>query len=327
MSDVPLETRTALIRQFGSFSQAYSVACQPGLSYFGDERGFIAYKMVGRTAMALADPVAAAGDFPRLISDFVAEFRDVVFCQTSRRVVEILAGMQFMVNEMGIETTLDLPDYTFRGHAKEHLRRANNRMVKIGYDIREAPLGEVGRDAVEAVSGAWRKIRTMRRRTLSFLLRPIVFDDEPDVRKFYAFDRNGATVAFVFFDPVYSGGRIIGYTDQFRRRLPAADPKVNYAITYRAIETFKQEGLQRLFLGLSPFAEIHDPEFPKNWLVRRGFRFCYESALFNYLIYPLKGHHVHKSRYGGAEAPSYFAFNTLPSLPRLIKLLRACNII
>src|ERR1700739_2708064 len=133
MSDVPLETRTALIRQFGSFSQAYSVACQPGLSYFGDERGFIAYKMVGRTAMALTDPVAAAGDFPRLISDFVAEFRDVVFCQTSRRVVEILAGMQFMVNEMGIETTLDLPDYTFQGHAKEHLRRANNRMVKIGY--------------------------------------------------------------------------------------------------------------------------------------------------------------------------------------------------
>jgi len=327
MTDVPLETRTALMRQFGSFSQAYSVTYQPGLAHFGDERGFIAYKTVGRTAMALADPVASPQHFHGLISDFVSEFRDVVFCQTSRRVVEILAAKQFMINEMGIETSLDLTDFTFRGHAKEHLRRANNRIVKLHYDIRECSIDEVGRATVESISAGWRKTRTMKWRSLSFLLRPIVIGDEPDVRKFYAFDPSGKLVAFVFFDPVYQDGRVVGYTDQFRQRLPDADPKVNYAIAYRAIETFKQEGRQTLFLGLSPLAEIHDQEFQKNWLVKRAFRFCYENALFNYFIYPLKGHFVHKGRYGGTSEPSYFAFNTPPSLPRIVKLLRACNII
>ena len=327
MTDVPFETRTALMREFGNFSQAYSAACQPGLLHFGDRRGFIAYKKVGSTAIALADPVASPRDFPGLICDFVDELRDVVFCQTSRRVVEILADKQFMINEMGIETTLDLTDFTFRGHAKEHLRRANNRIVKLRYDIRECPIDEVGRAAVEAISGGWRRTRTMKWRSLSFLLRPIVIGDEPDVRKFYAFDPGGKPVAFVFFDPVYQEGRVIGYTDQFRQRLPDADPRVNYAITYRAIEAFKKEGRRRLFFGLSPLAEVHDHEFRKNWLVKRAFRFCYESSLFNQFIYPLKGHHVHKSRYGGAFEPSYFAFNTLPSLPRIIKLLRACNIV
>ena len=327
MSDVPVDVRTALMRQYGTFSQAYSVTFQPGLSHFGDERGFIAYKMVGRTAMALADPVAPAQEWPRLIADFVQAFRDVVFCQSSRRVVEILAPMQFMINELGIETTLDLADYTFRGHAKEHLRRANNRIVKLRYDIRECSTEQLGASVAQSISSGWRKTRTMKWRSLSFLLRPIVFGDEPDVRKFYAFDADGKPVAFVFFDPVYEDGRIVGYTDQFRQRLPAADPKVSYAITYRAIETFKKEGHRWLFLGLSPMAEVHDQEFRKNWLVKRAFRFCYESALFNSLIYPLKGHHVHKGRYGGTTTPSYFAFNTLPSLPRILKLVRACNII
>jgi lysylphosphatidylglycerol synthetase-like protein (DUF2156 family) len=327
MSDIPLQTRIALMRQFGNFSQAFSATWQPGLSHFGDHRGFIAYKMVGRTAMALADPVAPAHDFPALISNFVKEFRDVVFCQASRRVVEILAGLQFMINEMGIETTLDLPSYTFQGHAKEHLRRANNRIVKIGYNIKECLIHEVGHDAARRVSDSWRKTRTMKWRSLHFLLRPIVIGDEPDVRKFYAFDAGGKVAAFVFFDPVYQHGQIIGYTDQFRQRLPEADPKVNYAITYRAIETFKKEGRQRLFLGLSPLADIHDHEFQKNRVVKRAFRFCYENALFNRFVYPLKGHHIHKGRYAGTTEPSYFALNTLPSLPRIIKLLRACNIV
>lgn len=328
MTDVPTETRAALLRQFGNFSQAYSVAHQPGLVHFGDERGFIAYKKVGRTAMALADPIASPERFPGLISDFVREFRDVAFCQASRRVIEILAPMRFMINELGVEGKLDLANYTFQGHAKEHLRRANNRIVKLRYDVRECSTDEIGRAAIEDVSESWHRTRTMRwRGSLSFLLRPMIIGDEPDVRKFYAFDSNGTPVAFIFFDPVYQDGRVIGYTDQFRRRRPEADPKVSYAISYRAIETFKKEGRQALFLGLSPLGGIWDKDFQRNWLVKRAFVLCYKSSLFNRFIYPLKGHFVHKGRYGGTPEQSYFAFNTLPALPRLLKLLRACNII
>ena len=328
MTDVPPETCAALLRQFGNFSHAYSVAHQPGLVRFGDERGFIAYKKVGRTAIALADPIASPQRMPSLISDFVHEFGDVAFCQASRKVAEVLAPMRFLVNEMGVLTKLDLANYTFDGHAKQHLRRANNRIVKLRYDIRECSTDEIGRANIQWISDGWRKTRTLRWRDApGFLLRPIVIDDEPDVRKFYAFDSSGTPVAFIFFDPVYQDGRVIGYTDQFRRRSPEADPRVSYAISYRAIETFKTEGRQALFLGLSPLGGIVGDEFQKSWLVKRAFSLCYHSSLFNRFIYPLKGHHVHKDRYGGVEEPSYFAFNTLPALPRLLKLLRVCNII
>jgi lysylphosphatidylglycerol synthetase-like protein (DUF2156 family) len=327
MTDVPLDIRVALLRAHGNFPQAYSATYQPGLSHFGDARGFIAYRKVGGTTMALADPVTSAERLGDLVADFVREFRDVVFCQSSRRVADVLASMQFRVNEMGLETRLDLAHYTFDGHAKEHLRRAHNRIVKLRYEIKECATDSIGRTMVDAVSRHWRNTRTLGSRSLKFLLRPIVIGDEPDVRKFYAFDASGKLVAFIFFDPVYQDGNIVGYTDQFRQRLPEADPKVSYAITYRAIETFQKEGRRWLFLGLSPLAAIDDKEFEKDWLVRRGFRFMYESAVFNRFIYPLQGHFVHKQRYGGESEQTYFAFNTLPSLPRLIKFLRVCGVI
>ena len=58
MRNISEDIRLDLLKQHGSFPIAYSVAFQPGLRHFGDEKGFMAYKMVGRTAFVLADPVA-----------------------------------------------------------------------------------------------------------------------------------------------------------------------------------------------------------------------------------------------------------------------------
>ena len=53
MRDVSEEARRALLHRHGSFAIAYSVAFQPGLLYFGDEKGFLSSKMVGKTAFVL----------------------------------------------------------------------------------------------------------------------------------------------------------------------------------------------------------------------------------------------------------------------------------
>jgi len=58
MTGVPLNIRIELLRQYGSFPQAYSATFQLGLEHFGDERGFIAYKRVWDTTLVLSDPIA-----------------------------------------------------------------------------------------------------------------------------------------------------------------------------------------------------------------------------------------------------------------------------
>jgi lysylphosphatidylglycerol synthetase-like protein (DUF2156 family) len=330
LANIPLHVRIALFKQHGTASQAYSATFQAGLEHFGDERGFLAYKKVWGTTLVLSDPLAPRENVEDLISRFLKEHPDTGFWVLSRPIAQILASRGFYVNAMGPDTWIDLPTYDFAGAKKKPLREAVNRMVKRGFVTRECSLAEIGVDKIKAVSDAWRNTRTIRHGEVSFLNRPLVLAEEPDVRRFFNFDRDGKLVAFGFFDPVYEGGKLVGYTSQHNRHLPEADAMVHFAIKRIAIETFQKEGLKVLHLGLSPFADVlKDQEFKshKNWTTSHYFNRAHKDWMFNRYLYPNKGLEVHKRIYRGVEEQNYYAFNRLPSLPRLVKVMRACKVI
>jgi phosphatidylglycerol lysyltransferase len=326
MTSPSLETRRALLRQFGAFTLAYSATHQPGLQYFGDERGFLAYKRVGRTVFVLSDPIAPPGRHAGLIDEFRALNDDICFVQISRPVALLLAGRGYMVNEMGVETRLDLASYTFNGKDKRNLRMATNRMQKRGFVTRECSMAELDRAEVEALSSAWRQTRTIKHREVGFLNRPMVLDDEPDVRRFFTFAADGRLMALGFFDPIYENGAVIGYSTSFKRRLPESDLKSGQAIIRMAIEQFQREGRKHVFLGLSPMAGIEDAEFRCNRLVSMWFRFSYGNGLFNRFVYNLRGHADHKREFRGISERTYYASDKSLALPRLLKLMAACNL-
>lgn len=321
-----LPARISLLRQHGNSTLAYSATFQKGLRHFGDERGFIAFKQVGGTALALSDPIAPRGEWPRLIEGFCAAHKDACFCQISRPAAEVLAQRRFFVNEMGVDTRLDLASYTFDGKEKRNLRMATNRMEKRGYVTRECALSEVDLREVWNLSEAWRDTRTIKRREVVFLNRPFDLGDEPDVRRFFTFDASGKLVALGFFDPLYENGEVIGYSTSFKRRLPEADLKAGQAITRLAIEQFQREGRKYVFLGLSPMADIADRDFRCNPMVAAWFRFAYRNRLFNRYLYNLQGHAEHKREFRGEALQTYFASDKILALPRLFMLMVACDI-
>jgi hypothetical protein len=89
---------------------------------------------------------------------------------------------------------------------------------------------EVLGDKVKAVSDAWRRTRTIRNGEVGFLNRPLVLAEEPDVRRFFTFDRDSKLVAFAFFDPIYEAGKLVGYCSHHNRHLPEAGHAINFAI-------------------------------------------------------------------------------------------------
>jgi lysylphosphatidylglycerol synthetase-like protein (DUF2156 family) len=282
--------------------------------------------MVGSTAMVLSDPVAPPEHRADLIRRFLAQHRDACFCQASRSTAELLTPLGFLVNEMGYETRIDLSAYDFSGQKRRNLRKAKSKMEKLGYATREGALSSVDLNELKAVSTAWRRTRTVRRREVSFINRPLVFVEEPDVRRFFTFDAGGRLAAFGFFDPVYAGGVVTGYSISTRQRLDV-DFMVGHALKRCAIEAFQKEGRKWAHLGLSPLAGIRDREFQYNWVTRRAFAFVYRNRAFNRFFYPLRNHAAHKRQFDGIVEQTYFAFNTLPALPRVIKVLRACEVI
>jgi hypothetical protein len=78
--NIVFDSRLSLVRQHGTFTLAYSAAVQEGLEYFGNDHEFLAYKMVGSTALVLADPVSPPETREAIIRVFVQAKSDVCFC-------------------------------------------------------------------------------------------------------------------------------------------------------------------------------------------------------------------------------------------------------
>ncbi len=325
-SPVSLEERFRLLQNFGDFSLAYSTAVQPLLKYHGDSAGYLAWRQRWGVACVLGDPVTAEDQQRSLLESFVDQQRHPVFCQVSSTTARHLADLGFWVNECGVDTRLGLDEYTLAGKEKEWLRYAANWVQRRGYQVVEADFDTVDAMEVESVSEAWRKTRTVKKKEVRFLNRPIVLEQETDVRRFFLFNPEGRMDAFVFFDPLYRDGRIVGYVTAFKRRHPECTQYGEQAIMKVAIEQFKAEGVPELRLGLSPFAWIEDGQFTSSRFVSKVFRSLYHSKIINRRAYHLVGHAEYKRRFRGNEEKLYFASRSRFSFRALGALVGLCGI-
>ena len=325
-SSIPLKRRMELIGQHGDFSLAYSTAVQPCMNYFGDENGFIAYRKRWGFSFALGDIVAPKDRHDSLLDEFIAQHRGATFCQASHSLAEQLNQRGFFINEMGIDSTLDLDEYDFAGKQKEWLRYAANWSDRRDFEIVEAGFDTIIPEVVEKVSEAWRKTRTVKRKEVRFLNRPIVMKDELDVRKFFYLSPKGDVLAFVFLDPVYQDGERVGYVTSIKRRHPDAPIYAEQAIMKFAIEKLKTEGVQELKLGLSPLAWIDDGEFKKSWVTHRLFRHAFKAKWVNHYFYHMLGHADYKRRFRGREEKLYLASQRRFNPIRFFALVSLCGV-
>jgi hypothetical protein len=185
---------------------------------FGDEHG---YRLQGDLRLLLC--ARRAGGAARYHAELIARFThpDAAFCQISRPLADLLASQGFRINEMGPDARLDLASYDFSGRDKQNLRTAVNRAAKDGYHVRECALTSLDIADVRVLSDDWRESRIGRNHEISFLNRPFVPADEPDVRKFFLFDRDDRLMALGGFDPIYRAGAVIGYIAQHTSFVPA----------------------------------------------------------------------------------------------------------
>jgi len=133
-------------------------------------------------------------------------------------------------------------------------------------------------------------------------------------------------LAFVFLDPIFRNGKVIGYVTAFKRRHPDAPLYAEHAIMKQIIETLKQEGVEQLNLGLSPLARIQDNDFRCNWMTSYLFRRMFNSQWHNRYCYNVVGHAEYKSRFRGEEEKVYFASQSRFNSPRLLALIGLCGI-
>jgi len=316
--------RLTLVRRHGDFSLAYSTAVQHNLSYFSDGDGYIAFGTKMKHHFALGDPVVDPPDRPGYIKRFVEAAGGPWFVQIGAATAKVLAGLGYQVNRLGIDTRLQLPAHDFSGGRNETVRYSERWLVKKGFTFAE-DRRNLFLDEVSRLSENWRGARIVKRWEMGFLNRPFSDRLGADMRRFVLHDPDGGLVAILDFDPLFSDGKVTGYTTAFKRKHVDATSHAEIGLTKFAVDRFREEGVSAVTLGLSPLLDIEPSGFPESNFWRGTFRRTYHSPWVNRSRFNLQGQAAFKRRFHGAEEPTYIAFRkgTLVEMLGLLRLIKA----
>lgn len=304
------------LKQYGRQALAYA-SLQDDMEYYIDEDGYIPFVSVRHLVFApfgkrivLADPIAAYENYPRIIKRFLDTHPHAAFVYISEQCADALKSLKFKVNCFGLDNILPVQTYKTQGDWKEYdlAKRARNEVKREGLRIEEVDINTVDIQGLEAVSKRWLGSKILNDREIWVYARKPVYKPEPDVRKFVAYNRDDEIIGYVFYDPIYSGGKIIGYCNNTTRTDEARYSKLHAAINMIAIDKFREEGLEQLNIGIAPFYGLEQGKYNDDFMTKAFFELNWK---YGNQMYNFKGLCAHKLKYHGQKVPRYFASNSL----------------
>ena len=312
------EERMSYLKEYGSHSMSFS-ALQPGMRYFDmPGNGYIAYEQKWGRRAVLSDPVCYEKDQETLIGEFLRKGAPAGFAQVSEPVARLLyEKFGFYATQFGIESIIDLKNWDLKGKKKQILRTSLNQAAKRGIYVQE----NYNENRYNQFSGEWIKTRKVKNREIRFLIRPMNMDYEEETRKFSAYQED-KLIGFIFFDPVYSNGKIISYVPNISRFSPSFKQGIFYTIMINAIDIFKKEGIKQIHLGLSAFAVSDTNSYYEAGIPKKLVRFLYE---YGNSIYSFKGIHFTKSRFRGTEYKTFCSHKGKLPFREILTLFKISN--
>ncbi len=279
--------------------------------------GFISYFqktiLFSKVNIIFCNPICPPSNLKHLFTEFFAQSNiKTIILGIDKSTAMVLETLGYRSNHIGPEYWISIKEYKIQGKSMKYLRWARN-MGKRGFVVKEQSWAEVDAKRVHEISHKWRNTKLTKHQEVRLLTRPPEFKDAWKVRKFYCY-KDEKLVGFVFFDPYFKNGKIIGYCANILRSDPSIKPDgfLDYIII-QAMDVFRNEGIELLSLGLSPF---HNITKVKN--DRLGIRLAMKSFYqFGNFLYAFKKLAFHKTRYRSQKS-QWYACTKGMSLPRII---------
>jgi lysyl-tRNA synthetase class 2 len=255
---VPAERRRAeaLVQEHGSDSLAYFALRRDKSTFFSvSGRSFLAYRVVGGTAIVTGDPI---GD-PSERSELIAEFRRVAHAKAWRVAVagaasEALpdyAELGFKSIYLGDEAFVDPQRFSLDGRPIRKVRQSVTRLEKAGYRVELLAPNDVDpalREELCSVSAEWRGRWPER----GFTMAMDALFAYPDTMVAIAKGPDGRVGGFLQLVPAPACG---GYSlASMRRRRETPNGLMEFLIV-ETIDWAREQGLREVSLNFSVFAE------------------------------------------------------------------------
>jgi len=313
------EERLTYLRKYGNHCLSFSLL-QPEMHYFDvPAMGFIAFRQKWGSCFVLSDPVCEVKDSEAMLREFLNQGKHTTFVQISQDTAELLhEKFGYYATQFGVEITVDLQTWDLKGKKKQIIRTSVNHAKKEGVVIEEKGASEGCRQLTDE----WLKTRKVKKREIGFLIRPMDMEYQEGTRKFFAYLK-GELIGFIYFDPVYSDNRIIGYVPNISRFSNKFKSGIFYPLMIQAMETFKQEGVKNMNLGLCPLA-ADEKDMPfESGILKNINRLLYNHGNW---IFSFKGLYFTKSRFGGTDSRIYGGTKEKLPARAFLALMRLCNV-
>jgi lysyl-tRNA synthetase class 2 len=299
-----------LVEEFGRDSLSFfALRRDKSLFFTPSGRAFLAYRVVGGTAIVSGDPVGDEGEFDGLLAEFrrVARSRGwrfaVVGVSTEHLPLYQRLGMRSI--KLGDEAVVIPSEFSLEGRSIRKVRQSVSRLTKAGYTFRVLPADEVGevRAQVDAVSAEWRGDNVERGFSMAM-------DDlyASGTMLALAEDADGAVGGFLHLAPSPAHG---GWSlSTMRRRRDTPNGLTEFLIVETAQWT-KDQGASELSLNFCALTDLLD-EQRAGTLPRRLFR---RGLLAADNVFQLERLHSFSRKFHPVWRPRYVCVERLTDLP------------
>ena len=274
-----------------------------------DPRWSVAYRLVGRHALALGDPLGDPAAAPEAIAAFLSECRmhrwTPAFYQVTPEHLPLYREMGLRAVKVGEEARMMLGEFSLVGKRFKNLRNDLRRLEKSGVVLEAYAPGALTEpliiEEMTDICAGWR--RANRAGEAGFAMG--AFNPQSrlfrESRTLAARDReSGRMLAFATFVPAFGPGCQSGWTlDLMRRRADSPHGVMDFLIV-SAAQRFAGEGAELLSLGLSPLAGADDPREPRQMSLIRHFLYKRMGRVYNF-----SGLHTFKAKFATHWEPRY----------------------
>ena len=251
------ERATELVQEHGSDSLAY-FALRRDKSYFFSPSGksFLAYRVIGSTALVAGDPIGEPAERHHLVAEFVRVAHTkgwrVAVAGASGEALEDYAELGFKSLYLGDEAVIQPGEFSLEGRAIRKVRQSVSRLQKGGYEVRvlsTADADEALKRELRAVSEEWRGNWPERGFTMAM---DAVFL-YPDTVLAVAVAPDGAVGGFLQLVPSPASE---GYSlASMRRRKDTPNGLMEYLIT-ETVAWAREHGVTEVSLNFAVFADF-----------------------------------------------------------------------
>ncbi|HYM96186.1 MAG TPA: phosphatidylglycerol lysyltransferase domain-containing protein [Candidatus Sulfotelmatobacter sp.] len=275
----------------------------------------IAYRLQGRVALVLGDPIGPPAGRVQAIETFLdyCERQDwtPAFYQTEAD--EPYRQLGFTLIPIGLDAVVRLEAFDLSGSKRAQLRQALHRCERGGIAFSFMSSADAWRSAareLKAVSDQWLRGKG---REMAFSLGSLeTIRDDPDLTVGLARDATGHLIAFVSWLPVPARR---GWTLDLMRRRPDSLTGVMEALLTASLLEAKRRGLAEVSLAMAPLA------LPETPAIGKTYRLLYPRLD---RVHGARSLSRFKAKFAPEWEPRYLAVSAAASVPEvLVALLRA----